>query len=119
MLKKALVLVVVVFACVLAAPVPWREPRIDFNALVKKGDVYFYQASQKPFTGTATRHNCPRGLNCDDYECDIRRESWEMQDGKFHGRYTFDAWCHGSSGNYKYGKRDGELTSWDCHDGDY
>ena len=68
---------------------------VDFGKLTLKGDVYYL--NNVPFTGKA--------IDGDE------RRSWEMKDGRFHGRCAeMDNEGVQSVGNYKNGKKDGEWT---------
>ena len=74
---------------------------IDFGKLVLKGDVYYLK--NKPFTGKARKDE------------DCCTETWEMKDGKFHGKYEGEIRPNVNIiGTYKEGKKHGkweEVTS--------
>jgi len=67
---------------------------IDIEKLTQKGDVYYL--NDKPYTGTAKKVD--QGDS----------ETWEMKDGKFHGKYKGDDPIGDKIGTYKEGKKHGE-----------
>jgi hypothetical protein len=67
---------------------------VDFGKLTLKGDVYYL--NNEPFTGTAKKVD------------ETSDETWEMKDGKFHGKYIGDSPNGSVTGYYKDGKKHGE-----------
>lgn len=92
---KAFILV----AAIALLPAVSFSQSIDYDKLIKKGDIYYHPTTNKPYTGQVKRAHCT--------ECGGPFETFEMKNGKIHGAYSMSDHGDYISGYYKDGKKDG------------
>ena len=76
---------------------------IEIKKLQKKGGIYYL--NNEPFTGKAKKETMG--------EYSGTSEEWEMQNGKYHGKYGYFSEEYTTTGTYKEGKKHGEwMEMW-------